>query len=588
MPFLKLFRNQIFLGCLVLVLPGIAWAQESTDAQTAAKDVVLQTMHTELAREQAALGAQAVPPYYMSYNVGDEQNVNMAASYGALIKSDSSRRRMLLVDVRVGTYKLDNTHELRGSNDMFAQSGAQAIPYEDDAEALRLALWRATNSSYNSATERLQQVRTNETIKVTDDDTSGDFSKADASNHYYEPAIEMSNYFRNRKEWEGRLERYSALFAGQKDIFEAKATLDASIVRKYFVSTEGGEIASNQVYTRVMIMATAKADDGMELPLYKSYFAFKPEDLPSDDSVLRDVRHMIVMLQKMRKAPVVSPYAGPAILSGGPAGVFFHEIFGHRVEARREKNANEGQTFKKMVGKLVLPTWMDVYDDPTLKRYNHTDLLGHYKYDDEGVKGQRVPIVVNGILKNFLMGRSPVEGFPHSNGHGRAEPGKLPEARQSNLVVVANKTVPVDSLRSMLIAECKLQDKPYGLWFKEVEGGFTLTGRTIPNAFNVLPILVYRVYADGQPDELVRGVDLIGTPLSTFERIMAAGNDGQTFNGMCGAESGWVPVSASSPSLLIREIEVQKKQKSQDRLPILPAPDAITVTQQKSNTLGAD
>ncbi len=216
------------------------------------------------------------------------------------------------------------------------------------------------------------------------------------------------------------------------------------------------------------------------------------------------------------------------------------------------------------------------------------DLLGHYKYDDEGVLGQRVTVVKDGILENFLMGREPLEGFPHSNGHGRAQPGKLPEARQSNLVVVADKTVPVDSLRSMLIAECKQQGKPYGLWFKEVEGGFTLTGRTIPNSFDVLPILVYRVFADGQPDELVRGVDLIGTPLSTFERIVAAGSDGQTFNGMCGAESGWVPVSASSPSLLISEIEVQKKEKSQDRLPILPAPDAITVTQQNKAVHAAD
>ncbi len=573
------------LAIILFLIGGFApaWAQE-----TAANDIVIQTMKSELAREQAALAGQPMPPYYMSYNVGDEQNVSMVASYGAITKSDSSRRRMLLVDLRVGDYSLDNTHQIRASNDMFARNGARAIPYEDNAGSLKLALWRATNESYNSATERLQQVRTNKTIKVTEEDTSGDFSKADAANHYFEPEIEMASYFRNRKEWEARLDRYSALFAGQKDIFEARTMLDASIVRKYFVSTEGGEIASNQLYVRVMVMATAKADDGMELPLYKSYFAYRPEDLPPDDSIVRDVKAMIATLQLMRNAPVVSPYAGPAILSGGPAGVFFHEIFGHRVEARREKDENEGQTFKKKVGQLVLPSFMDVFDDPNLETYNNTDLLGHYKYDDEGVKGQRVDIVENGVLKNFLMARSPIEGFPHSNGHGRAEPGKLPEARQSNLVVVAKETVPVDSLRSMLIAECKKQDKPYGLWFKEVEGGFTLTGRTIPNAFNVLPILVYRVYADGKPDELVRGADLIGTPLATFERIIAAGNDSETFNGMCGAESGWVPVSASSPSLLVREIEVQKKEKSQERLPILPAPDALTINQGKKDAIGTN
>ncbi len=565
----SIYYKSWWLAALIVTFSTIARAQETAD-----NDVVIQTMKSELAREHDALASQTVPPYYMSYNVGDEQTVSIVTSYGSIMKSDSTRRRTLLVDIRVGDYSLDNTHEIRASNDMFARGGARSIPYEDNSESLRLALWRETNASYNAATERLQQVRTNKTIKVAEEDTSGDFSKADAANHYYEPEIDMASYFHDRKEWEKRLARYSALFVGQQDIFEAKATLDASIVRKYFVSTEGGEIASNQLYTRVMIMATAKADDGMELPLYKSYFAYVPSDLPSDDSIMHDVYNMIATLEQMRNAPVISPFAGPAILSGGPAGVFFHEIFGHRVEARREKDVNEGQTFKKKIGQEVLPTFMDVFDDPNLQRYDSTDLLGHYTYDDEGVRGQRVDIVQNGVLKNFLMGRSPIEGFPHSNGHGRAQPGKLPEARQSNLVVVAKQTVPFDTLRAMLIEECKRQGKPYGLWFKEVEGGFTLTGRTIPNAFNVLPILVYRIYADGRPDELVRGVDLIGTPLATFERIMAAGNDGETFNGMCGAESGWVPVSASSPSLLVREIEVQKKQKSQERLPILPAPDA--------------
>jgi TldD protein len=543
--------------------------------QTAASDLVIQTLSTELHREQSALAKQTVAPYYISYNVGDEQTVSMTASYGSIVKSDSSRRRMLLVDLRVGDYSLDNTHQIRASNDMFARGGARMIPFENSDEALKLALWRETNQAYNSATERLQQVRTNKTVKVAEEDSSGDFSKADASNHYYEAPVEMGSYFPNRAEWERRLRKYAALFVGQKNIFEAKATLEASIVRKYFVSTEGGEIASNQLYVRVMVMATAKAEDGMELPLYKSYFGFKPDDLPPDDTILNDVQQMIAMLTKMREAPIVDPYAGPAILSGGAAGVFFHEIFGHRVEGHRQKNEAEGQTFKKKIGQKILPDFMDVYFDPNQKKYRDNDLLGCYEYDDEGVKAQRVNVVENGVLKSFLMTRSPIEGFAHSNGHARAQPGKLPVARQSNLVVVAKKTVPVDSLRTLLIAECNRAGKPYGLWFREVEGGFTLTGRTIPNAFNVLPILVYRVYADGRPDELVRGVDLIGTPLATFERIIAAGDDGQTFNGICGAESGWVPVSASSPSLLVREIEVQKKQKSQERLPILPAPDAI-------------
>jgi predicted Zn-dependent protease len=253
--------------------------------------------------------------------------------------------------------------------------------------------------------------------------------------------------------------------------------------------------------------------------------------------------------------------------------VFFHEIFGHRIEGHRQKNVNEGQTFKKKINERILPTFMSVVFDPLLKSLDGDALMGSYTFDDEGIKARKVTVVEDGIFKGFLMSRSPIEGFDKSNGHGRAAPGKRPVARQSNLIVETKEHVTEAALRNMLIEECKKQNKPYGLRFQQVEGGFTLTGRTIPNSFNVLPILVYRVYADGRPDELVRGVDLIGTPLATFERIIAASNEVETFNGVCGAESGWVPVSASSPSLLVREIEVQKKDKSQERLPILPAPE---------------
>lgn len=197
---------------------------------------------------------------------------------------------------------------------------------------------------------------------------------------------------------------------------------------------------------------------------------------------------------------------------------------------------------------------------------------GHYRHDDEGVASERVTLVDHGVLRNFLMSRAPVEGFPRSNGHGRRQPGSEVVARQGNLIVEAHETVPKAELRKRLLAEVKRQNKPFGLVFDDITGGFTFTGRSEPNAFAVQPVTVWRVYADGRPDELVRGVDLIGTPLTTFSRILAAGDDRDVFNGMCGAESGWVPVSASSPSLLVSEVEVQRQQKANDRPPVLPAP----------------
>jgi TldD protein len=566
-------------NCFVLALLGSLLLATTVAAQT---DPILPILRSELDREYGILKQQPIAPYFISYNLGDDQNVTMTASFGALQRSDSSHSRTLLIDLRVGDYQLDNTHQIRANGGFFGGGGFAAAnsrqaPIENDPQAMKISLWRETDAAYKGAKERLEQVKTNKTIKVEEEDSSGDFSKpVGPPAHLFEPAVEMSSYFKNRSAWEEKLRTYSGVFRGEQNIYEAKASLTASIVRKYFVSTEGSDMASNQIYVRLMIQAMTKADDGMELPLYKSYFAFKPEDLPSDDKILADVKDMLSTLHKMRTAPIVDPYTGPAILSGGASGVFFHEIFGHRIEGHRQKNSNEGQTFKKKVGQEILPTFLSVYFDPTQKTLDSAQLMGCYSFDDEGTKARRIDVVDNGIFKNFLMGRSPIEGFPVSNGHGRSSPGKRPVARQSNLVVVASKTVTEDALRSQLIEECKKAGKPYGLRFQQVEGGFTLTGRTIPNSFNVLPILVYRVYADGRPDELVRGVDLIGTPLATFERIIAASNKEETFNGVCGAESGWVPVSASSPSLLVREIEVQKKDKSQERLPILPAPEMGT------------
>jgi predicted Zn-dependent protease len=273
---------------------------------------------------------------------------------------------------------------------------------------------------------------------------------------------------------------------------------------------------------------------------------------------------------------VIEPYTGPAILSGRASGVFFHEIFGHRIEGHRQKDEDGGQTFTKQVNKQILPTFISVFDDPTLQQLKagaaETDLNGFYPYDDEGVKSQRVPVVESGILKNFLMSRSPVKGFSNSNGHGRKSAGLRPVGRQGNLIVQSSQMVSDARLRELLIEECKKQGKPFGLFFSDISGGFTNTNRGGPQAFQVTPVMVYRVYTDGRPDELVRGVDLIGTPLVSFSKILATSDRQEVFNGMCGAESGWVPVSAVSPAILTAQIEVQKKPKSNDRLPILPPP----------------
>jgi predicted Zn-dependent protease len=375
----------------------------------------------------------------------------------------------------------------------------------------------------------------------------------------------------DRAAWERKVRSYSRAFAAVPTLYDGGVDLSVVGETRWYVNSDGSAIQTSQATYRLMIHAMTKADDGMELPRSESFSAFTPEGLPDDTTVQKTVERMISDLAALRSAPIVEPYTGPAILSGRASGVFFHEIFGHRVEGHRQKNVEESQTFKKKLGEPVLPEAFSVYFDPTVTRVGTMDLMGAYRFDNQGVKARRVTVVDKGVFKAFLMSRSPIDGFPSSNGHGRKQAGFAPVSRQSNLIVEVAQPVSRAALKQRLIEEVQKAGKPFGLLFDDIQGGFTMTGRTTPNAFNVLPILVYRVHPDGR-EELVRGVDLIGTPLTAFSRILAGDDQVGFFNGICGAESGGVPVGAASPDILVGQIEVQKKAQSQERPPVLPAP----------------
>jgi TldD protein len=539
-------------------------------AQDAAPSPVLLAMKAELARSIETFKSQPKPPYFISYEITDDQTISVNSSFGKINFSEADHRRQLDIDLRAGDYRLDNTHALRGGSpdfSFFNRFSTTPIPLEDDPMAIRSAIWYSTDHEYKAAVEQLTKVKTNVQVQVAPEDKSDDFSREPAEKYYEAPAALAAD----RHAWEEKIRKYTAPFAEYGNIYEANAEFLADVETRWYVNSDGSEIQVSQPYYRLFISAFTKADDGMELPRYESFFGVRLEDLPDDATVLKTVAGMIKDLQALRTAPIVEPYTGPAILSGRASGVFFHEVFGHRIEGHRQKEEEEGQTFKKKVGQLVLPASFSVYSDPTLHRIAGTDVVGSYEFDNQGVRARRVTVVDQGIFKNFLMSRSPIEGFSHSNGHGRKQQGFPPVARQSNLIVDVRNPVTHAELKKMLIEEMKKQNKPFGLDFEEIEGGFTLTGRTIPNAFNVLPVMVYRVYPDGK-EELVRGVDLIGTPLTTFSKLIDGDDQVAVFNGLCGAESGMVPVSASSPAVLVSQIEVQKKEKSQERGPILPAP----------------
>ncbi|MEK6675598.1 MAG: TldD/PmbA family protein [Planctomycetota bacterium] len=513
-------------------------------------------------------------PYFLQYVVTDEVEVGISATLGGLTRDDEQTSRLLDVDLRVGDYKLDNTRQIRDPGAYLSEAtvwGTENLPLNGDPLTTRQAVWLRTDRAFKAAVKRLAQVKTNLKVKVEEEDPSDDFSKE-------KPSVQIQPWLTqplDRAAWADRIRNHAKRFRSQPKIFSSSVALSGSSTNRLVLNSEGSRLQFGQGWWRIGIHASTIADDGMELWQYNSLDAHTPDGLPDDNTIAKAVDRVIADLLALRDAPIVEPYTGPAILLNRASGVFFHEIFGHRIEGHRQKDVEEGQTFAKKLGQPVLPTFLTVVDDPSLRQFKGTDLNGFYPFDDECVPSQPARLVEDGILKTFLMSRSPTRGINFSNGHGRRQPGSHVVARQGNLMLDSKNQVSFSRLREMLIEEARKQNKPFGLFFADISGGYTMTQRYEPQAFKVLPIMVYKVYVEDRPDELVRGVDIVGTPLTCFSQILATGDDPDIFNGICGAESGMVPVSAISPSILVEQVEVEKKEKGQDRPPILPSPISL-------------
>ena len=538
----------------------------------------MQTMQAELARAMAALSKADPPPYFMSYAADDRQNYFMAASQGALLASTPRRSRIAEVTVRISGPELDNTH---GRHRPSAMSSS-LLPLEDDPTAIARVLWQITDREYKNAAKTFLQVKTESAVQAEEEDKSPDFSKEQAQQF---SAAASAPLLLDQKLWEEKLRRYSAAMRKYPGVYRSFVTLVVESGTRYYVSSEGARIATGSANVHLQVMGETRADDGMELLRAETFDASEPAKLPSDAEIIARIEKMGADLEKLRTAPLVEPYDGPALLSGRAAAVFFHEVLGHRLEGQRQRGVDEGQTFTKKLNEQVLPKFLSVVDVPTRRQLNVVVLCGFYDFDSEGVRSRPVEVVHDGVLREFLMSRMPIKSFSSSNGHGRAQDGMMPVGRQGNLIISSTNGVPEAELRQKFIEEIKRQNKPYGLYFEDIAGGFTLTTRELPQAFQVLPLMVWRVYADGRPDELVRGVDIVGTPLAALNRIILTGDKQQVFNGVCGAESGSVPVSAAAPAMLLTEIEVQKRRQTQDRPPILPPPGTAP-PKLKTATLG--
>jgi TldD protein len=559
----NLLRTSVFgLACSICFTP----AGSSASSPSAPKnDVLLSTMQQELRRAHDSLAKLDPAPYFLSYSVQDKSLVFAIASEGSLLSSTFGRRRSADVIIRIGTPALDNAHEDNRSSAIISGT----LPLEDDRNAIARVLWRLTCEEYRKASRAFANVKTSTQVHAQEEDTSPDFSKETPQTHTDYGGI---GALPEQQKLETLVRQVSSYFRKYPYVYNSMVIATIERTHSHYISSEGTQVVTPSAMVRVSVDAETRADDGMELMRVETFQAETLEQLPAESEVAARVEKMATDLKALRAAPVAEPFDGPALLSGRATAVFFHEVLGHRLEGHRQRGEKEGQTFTKKVNQAVLPQFLSVSDDPTLRTLDGVQLSGWYEYDDEGMPAARVDVIQDGILKNFLMSRMPIKDFSQSNGHGRSQPGLMSTGRQGNLIVTSSKTVKDSELRQKLKDEIQKQAKPYGLYFEDIQGGFTLTQRSMPQAFQVLPVLVWRVYPDDRPDELVRGVDIVGTPLAAMQRVLLTGDKRAVFNGVCGAESGSVPVSAAAPAMLFSEIEVQKRAHSLNRPPILSPP----------------
>jgi TldD protein len=541
----------------------------ATTPAMADADPVLETMTHELDRAMDELGTLDSPPYYISAELLELHGLEMAAEEGALQGYSPTRRRHLDVDLRIGSPQLDSSHALRSGHGDRPHRNGRAVPLEDDQALLRRGLWREIDHRYALARERWAKVSSDQQVLV-EEEPSPDLAAVEPVQ-----ALEPAAVFElDLPAWEETLRQASAAMADSLVIHDGAVRLTGQAETRWFADTQGAALRHGSERYTVMVTANTVADDGAALSLHRSWSARSAAGLPDQAALVAEVDALEALITQLREAPEQEPYTGPAILTDRAAAVFFHEILGHRMEGHRLKQVQDAQTLRSMVGEPIMPTFLSLYDDPTLERYAETELNGHYRFDNQGVPAQRVTLVQDGVLRGFLESRSPSAQELGSNGHGRRQIGYDAVTRQGNLIVEASQSVSDEQLREDLLRLAREQGLEYGLLIDSIQGGVTTTSRGNPNAFSVDVLVAWRVHVDGRPDQLVRGVDLIGTPLVTLGRIVRAGEVHEVFNGICGAESGGVPVAAVSPSLLIEWVETQRKAKGQSVPPLLPPPGA--------------
>lgn len=536
------------------------------------RKVIVEAMESELERSTKKLKLEDYPaPYFIAYKVEDTESHSVGGKFGAIVTDDDARSRTAYVEVRVGDYQFDNFANVATENYRFSEYAAdRTLPLEADPTAIRGALWLLTDETYKKALSSYLSKKGGAVFETKEKMKTPSFSKEEASTH----TGKISELKFDEAKWRKAIKSVTKSIIDSEGLLDADMSVSARRTVTYFINSEGSKVVQDNVIYAIQLQSWARAEDGMMLDSARSFYARTPDKLPDLATIHAEAKEMAAELAELRKAPALDPYTGPAILLPEASGVLFHEAIGHRLEGERQRDQEEGRTFKGRVGEDVIPSFLSVYDDPTRADWEDTQLNGHYQFDDEGVPAERVELIEDGVLRNFLKSRTPIEGSLESNGHGRAQGTQKPMARMGNLIVKADpkKAVSYDELKKRLLAEVKKQKKPFGLIIRDISGGSTNTSGYGYQAFKGATRMVFKVDPETGKETLVRGVEVVGTPLTAINKIVAASDETGVFNGYCGAESGYVPVSAVAPALLTTEVELQRTQQSKERSPLLPAP----------------
>ena len=560
MPLSKFCRSLLFI--VIGMLPASLVAQ----SKNAADDPILAAMKAEMARSKEKLKLPDLQtPYYIEYSVADSDRYSAAASFGALINEQRSRSRVLSIVVRVGDYKQDNSFQGSGLVDL--------LPLENDVFAMRHAIWLATDRAYKQAlgfyAAKQALLRRYQVEQPVDD-----FSHEETTTY----VGEMAKLDVGKQNWPELLASLSSLYRNDPRLNAFNASVNFSATTHYFLNSEGTFTRKPAAQYRLSISGSTQADDGMSLE--RNYGEVTPTlaELPSPEKLRSRALELLATLKQLRQAPVVSDsYQGPVLFSGDSADSVFSELIANNVLGIKPQPGSNARTVGEYAGNYksrILPSFLSVIDDPTIKSFQGEGLISTYEIDDEGVKARPVTVVDKGELVNYLTSRQPISDFPKSNGHGRSELsmfGLSTTAKASTLLFKTDQAIPRAQLKQKLIELCKVQGLPYGYFVETMAPAARQPENEEESeaAPHFAPRLLYRVYVSDGHEELVRGAEFGGLDTRALRTSIAAVGDDPFVEG---AGDEQAPITIVSPSVLFSDLEVKQSESGKDKLPQYPPP----------------